>query len=232
MRVLRGLASPRQQDFAAFLLEVGNGTALADGDGNINIPFGLHCESMADIISNVYNDLESHIGDLEYFASRAILAPTNTHVHSINRLVGNRFQTQRRSYLSADSIVDAAQARLFPDEFLHSLDVSGMPPHDLNLKVGYQVMLLRNIAPEKGLCNGTRLVITKLRPHVVEAQIAIGAFRGEAVFIPRIIMDSSKNLLPFQLRRRQVPLSPAFAITINKSQGQTLQRAIHACSGL
>src|SRR5690348_4832153 len=39
MRVPRGLASPRQQDFAAFLLEVGNGTALTDSDGKIDIPF-------------------------------------------------------------------------------------------------------------------------------------------------------------------------------------------------
>ena len=91
-------------------------------------------------------------------------------------------------------------------------------------KVEYPVMLLRNLAPEKGLCNGTRLVITKLRPHVVEANIAVGAYAGRTAFIPRIVMDSSKNILPFQLRRKQLPLSPAFAMTINKAQGQTLQQ--------
>ena len=99
-----------------------------------------------------------------------------------------------------------------------------MPPHSLTLKVGFPVMLLRNIAPEKGLCNGTRLIVTKLRAHVVEAKIAVGSYAGQTAFIPRIDLDSSKNLLPFQLRRRQIPLCPAFAITINKAQGQTLQK--------
>jgi len=30
--------------------------------------------------------------------------------------------------------------------------------------------------------------------------------------------------LPFTLRRRQFPVRPAFAMTINKAQGQTMQR--------
>ena len=30
--------------------------------------------------------------------------------------------------------------------------------------------------------------------------------------------------LPFKMKRRQFPVRPAFAMTINKAQGQTLQR--------
>jgi ATP-dependent exoDNAse (exonuclease V) alpha subunit len=41
------------------------------------------------------------------------------------------------------------------------------------------------------------------------------------VTIPRIVLAPSDNSLPFILKRRQFPVIPAFAMTINKSQGQT-----------
>ena len=49
---------------------------------------------------------------------------------------------------------------------------------------------------------------------------------GEIVYIPRITLYSKDNDLPFKLCRRQFPVVPAFAMTINKSQGQTLNRTI------
>ena len=42
--------------------------------------------------------------------------------------------------------------------------------------------------------------------------------------IPRIIMLSSDDTLPFVLRRRQFPVRLCFAMTINKSQSQTYGR--------
>ena len=51
-------------------------------------------------------------------------------------------------------------------------------------------------------------------------------FIGEIVYIPRISLYSKEGDLPFSLCRHQFPVVPAFAITINKSQGQTLNRAV------
>ena len=45
--------------------------------------------------------------------------------------------------------------------------------------------------------------------------------RGEQVFIPRIKFTPSDTNLPFTLKRRQFPILLAYAMTINKSQGQT-----------
>jgi hypothetical protein len=45
---------------------------------------------------------------------------------------------------------------------------------------------------------------------------------GKDVFIPRIPIIPSDLDLPFKFCRLQFPVRPAFAITINKSQGQTL----------
>ena len=81
-------------------------------------------------------------------------------------------------------------------------------------------MLLRNLDPPR-LCNGTRLVVTNLFPHIVEAEIITGVGMGETVFLPRIPMIPAN--LPFDFKRVQFPIKPCFAITINKAQGQTME---------
>ena len=84
-------------------------------------------------------------------------------------------------------------------------------------------MLLRNLNQNAGLCNGTRLVVTKLGTWVIEAKIITGTNIGENVFIPRITLSPSDYKWPFVLKRRQFPISVCFAMTINKSQGQSLK---------
>lgn len=63
--------------------------------------------------------------------------------------------------------------------------------------------------------------------RVIDAEIATGSeqFVGQRIFIPRITLSPSDDGLqmPFKLKRRQVPVRPAFAMTINKAQGQTLK---------
>ena len=69
--------------------------------------------------------------------------------------------------LSADSITpgDGSSAN-YPVEFLNSLNLSGLPLHEIKLKVGAVVMLLRNLDPHSGLCNGTRLIITAIHANL------------------------------------------------------------------
>jgi ATP-dependent DNA helicase PIF1 len=60
--------------------------------------------------------------------------------------------------------------------------------------------------------------------HVIEAEVATGPTKGQRVFIPRLsITPSNIEQMPFTLRCRQFPVRPAFAMTINKAQGQTLK---------
>jgi ATP-dependent DNA helicase PIF1 len=111
-----------------------------------------------------------------------------------------------------------------PTEFLNNLKFPGIPDHQLKLKVGLPMMLLRNINQAAGLCNGTRMTITQLGNKYIEAQIITGTHVGQKVYIPRIIMSPSESKWPFVVKRMQYPLSVCFAMTINKSQGQSLNK--------
>ena len=84
----------------------------------------------------------------------------------------------------------------------------------------YYFIMLRNINQPK-LCNGTRLSVKKLMTNIIEATILTGPFKGEDVLIPQIPMIPTD--MSFQFKRLQFQIQLAFAITINKSQGQSLE---------
>jgi ATP-dependent DNA helicase PIF1 len=69
------------------------------------------------------------------------------------------------SYYSSNSIDDSTanhstMEALYSTKFLNTLSVTGLPNHTLKLKIGVPIMLLWNVDPSKGLCNGTRLIVT------------------------------------------------------------------------
>jgi ATP-dependent DNA helicase PIF1 len=75
-----------------------------------------------------------------------------------------------------------------------------------------------------GLANGICFIVVKLMHHIIDAEIATGQDKNRRIFIPRLsIIPSNTERMPLTLRRRQFLLRPAFAMTINKAQGQTLQ---------
>jgi ATP-dependent DNA helicase PIF1 len=108
----------------------------------------------------------------------------------------------------------------YPTEFLNSLDLPGMPPHVLTLTIGVPIILVRNINPPR-LCNGTRLSVRNVMNNIIEATILNGKFKGEDVLLPRIPMIATD--MPFQFKCLQFPVRLAFAMTITKAQGQSLQ---------
>ena len=135
---------------------------------------------------------------------------------------------EEKVYLSYDSTISQNKDGdsiddLHTPEFLNTIVASGIPNHKIRLKVGVPVMLLRNIDQRARLCNGTRLIITRMDKFVLEGKVISGSNIGEKVFIPRLSLIPSDVKIPFKFQRRQFPIVVSFAMTINKSQGQSLK---------
>jgi ATP-dependent exoDNAse (exonuclease V) alpha subunit len=135
---------------------------------------------------------------------------------------------EEKTYLSYDTpLTQNGNCDVVDDvhtpEFLNTINASRLPHHKIRLKIGVPIMLLRNINLKLGLCNGTRLTITRMGKFVLEAKVISGSNIGEKVFIPRLSLEPSDIKFPFKFQRRQFPISVSFAMTINKSQGQSLK---------
>ena len=87
------------------------------------------------------------------------------------------------------------------------------------------LILLRNLAPQQGLCNGTRVTLIRASPRILEVKIMGGDHDGEMALIPRITLIPSDPSFEhhYTLRRLQFPVRLAFALTINKAQGQSVK---------
>ncbi|KAF8795216.1 hypothetical protein HNY73_003089 [Argiope bruennichi] len=116
----------------------------------------------------------------------------------------NNYSYQLIIYNAVDKIVsdDPNDRLIFPVEFLNSLTPTGMPSYKLYLKPRYIILLLRNSAPNKGLCNGTRLIVTKLQRSIIEAK-CISFASDETYFIPRIPLIPSDSNIPFKFKRKK-----------------------------
>ncbi|XP_026452356.1 ATP-dependent DNA helicase PIF1-like [Papaver somniferum] len=183
------------------------------------------CQNMHELISSVYPLLEmDEPMSPEYLTERIILSSRNEDVPNINMDALERLHGETYTYFAADKMIrdDHGRDSDFTTEFLNNLSPPGSPPFKLDLKVGCPIMLLRNLAPKEGLCNGTTLVVTRCGRHVIKVKIITGEKSGEVVFIPRINFQPSASELNTQMERRQFPIRVAYAMTINKSQGQSV----------
>ena len=133
----------------------------------------------------------------------------------------NKLPGEVRTYLSYDRVEDEDSVSA-QTELLNSRTPSGFPDHNLILKVGAPVMLIRNL--QCGLVNGTRMMIKSMHDKVLECEIMVGHRKGEIVFIPRIPLYDRSNEYPWTMIRVQFPIKVAFAMTIHKGQGQSMHR--------
>lgn len=227
MRV-RNSGSEEAGKFNKYLNDIGNGKLKYHkdmGDYKVQVPTELllngDSKNLKSLCDFVFDGLLDNYQDPGWLAGRAIITPTNAAVDNINNVMMTRFPGEEREYLSSDSVDNHIH---YPIEFINRLTPSGFPPHVLKLKKGSCIMLLRNFDSSLGHCNGTRYIVTELGSNIIEAMVATGTHAGTKLFIPRIPMVPPEHMFPFTMTRKQFPVRPAFGITANKSQGQTLTR--------
>ena len=223
MRVAQNGGDP---EFARYLIQCGDGNLpILDGKYQVNIPENLQFTGDIDSMCDwVFEDLENNSTNRQWTSSRAIICPTNKTVDIINNKMMDKFPGEEHLYRSYDTLEEAQDQQMYPNEYINNLTPSGLPPHKLKLKVRAPIMLMRNFNPYQGHCNGTKYIITNLHTRIIEAVVANGPYAGNNILIPRIPLIPSETSFPFRMKRKQFPIRPCFAITSNKSQGQTLQR--------
>jgi len=211
-------------NFSRRLLQVGEMTHPVDpatGELTFQKDLGNVVNNLDELVQNVYPNLGHMYKDLNWLCERAILAPKNDIVNIINDHVMKQLPEQVMTYKSVDSALDPDQAVQYPTEFLNTLNPAGLQPYCLMLKVGCPIILIRNLDAPR-LCNGTRLSVNRFSQCVIEATVMTGCGKGETVFIPRIPIINADMV---EFKRLQFPVRPSFAMTINKSQGQSLKLA-------
>ncbi|PIA58920.1 hypothetical protein AQUCO_00400047v1 [Aquilegia coerulea] len=211
--------------FADYLIEIGT-----NPKEDVELPSEIkRCKSTMDLLFKVYPNLNvEEVATETYLQERSILSARNDDVATLNELAINYFPGELHEYLAADKAIEDDQpienrGNSISNENMQALDPPSLPPFKLQLKVGCPIMLLRNFQPRDGLCNGTRLMVVQFATRVIEAKIVNGSHAGNYVFIPRITLQPSVSETPFQMARRQFPVRLAFAMTINKSQGQSVK---------
>ncbi|XP_019158857.1 PREDICTED: uncharacterized protein LOC109155693 [Ipomoea nil] len=141
------------EEFAKWIANIGDriiGCQL-DGESEITVPEDLllKCEDdpIATIVDSTFPNFRLGIADLSYLNHSAILAPTLDVVDAVNQYMNDHNPAEGKTYLSCDSVCKSDAnvdmlADLHTPEFLNALRCSGVPNHDLTLKVGSPVMLL------------------------------------------------------------------------------------------
>jgi hypothetical protein len=194
-------------------------------------PYVGTADDIDDLCTTIFppDMLAAAVHDSEVLRSRVILASHNASVADINAAIAERMPGAVRQYLSINTL-DTDDDNLNEDpnddhrptvEVLQSIETPRLPPAVLSVKVGMPVMLIRNLDPKEGLCNGTRLAVTHLHQNCIRARILGGQFHLREHYIPRIKLYTDEKDVGFRFMRAQIPVRPCFAITINKSQGQS-----------
>ena len=155
-----------------WLLKIGAGSTVDDNE-IIQVPQSMVCNNLNTLMNRIYPGIGNpRVQDDQYFLECIILCPRNDEVHNINEAILQQFNpvpnVEVHMLRSVDSVSEEdGMHHAYPAEFLQQLNSSGLPPALLCFKVGCLVILLRNLDPGKGLCNGTRMVVLNTRRKVL-----------------------------------------------------------------
>ncbi|KAG5602925.1 hypothetical protein H5410_034295, partial [Solanum commersonii] len=161
LQLSKNMRATKDPEFCEYLMRIGDGKEKTNDHGKIEIPHSLiipftsEKESLNLLFRNTYPDLYTCCTKTSFITSRAILTTKNDFVDEINDMLISQFPNTEKVYIAIDETIDPKDQSEYED-FLHTLNPIGLPPYKLSLKKNCPIMLLRNLNPSEGLCNGTR----------------------------------------------------------------------------
>ena len=178
------------------------------------------------LVCEIYPNLD-HEHSREDSRDTVILAPTSKTVNLLNEFALARIRRKVQLCYNEDSVADQDDETKFTDVVFNGLNPTGFAKSRLQFKEGIPVVVLRNLAPIQEICNGTRLVVEHVVKFAVRARILNRPekFKNNSFYVPRTpLFNEPGYYSALELVRKQLTVRLAYAMTVNKSQGQMFKR--------
>ena len=229
-----------EHEHAEWLDQLGRGQNYHNiPNRTVMIPEQCRCSSAEELINfafplHLFND---PIANVEEIRRGAILAPHRETVARMNLALIQRIPGE---WLISDGFDHLVRAGNRPGpwavnvadadiENIHNRHPSGFPPYRLRVKIGCICVMLSNYDLMAGLFNRTRVqVLGIVGDNLLRIRILDGRSRhvGQTRLIGRARFEygraTNERDIPFT--RDQFPIDPAFFMSYNKAQGQSLRR--------
>lgn len=159
-----------------------------------------------------------------------LISPHHESVRTYNQKVMENFVRHKQEPLTtfdaSYQLPGSRQVYLTPAD-VQDFQINNLPDHKLSVAIGMPMMILRNVNPTLKLCNGTIVVVVHVTNNAVIVKHWKDRENPEAQQHVIFRIPFSMSARGHKLARFQFPLVPAFAITINKSQGKTIDKPLY-----
>jgi len=148
-----------QEEFACRLLRIGEGLDTVNDRVQWSTANIVHDNTIEILATTVFRSIVNALPTTEFLANRILLASTNVKVSQLNdMLLESLYGHDINEYRSIDELIDDGRDDVVLPEILNTIEPPNLLPHSLRLKVGASVILLCNLDPSVGMCNGTRML--------------------------------------------------------------------------
>ena len=202
-------------EFATMLERVGTGHITA-----VPVPVECQATSMDNLIDRVFGG-----NLLNAPANAMVLTLTLDDADVINNQCIQSLAGIDRQAFAADTFLNCRHPDMYPREIVAGMRMPGAPPSCLQLKLGARYMIMKNMM--RDVFNGVRCQLVAFAgSKCVFVKLLSGPGSGTVTLLPScvFIITAEQSGLPFNIRRRQLPLILSYAVTVHKAQGQTLTK--------
>jgi hypothetical protein len=205
-------------EYAAFLDDVGNGRII-----DIPVPSTSAAPNIESLVQRVYGDDMAAVPRMKHL----ILALTLEACDTVNNYCLDRLKGEALMATAFDDMQFNKDLDSYPPDYIASLILHGVPPCNLQLKVGGRYMMVKNYDGKRGAINGTLCELLQCSRSLLQLRLLSGTQEGRIIMLPRcsFTVTPENSGLPFQFSRVQFPIIPAYCVTIHKAQGQSLDQA-------